>query len=189
MENPVRKTTRFVLENAKDVVIDHAEIEKIAREWAKKKIKAPLWQNPLHLSPHLPGIPRGSAAGMNKRRRNSSSGVQHPAGRWGDLSNTDEKTLLTYLFILDSLNFCFWAKDKIKKWHYLYKGKRYSGYFALAATLKAWFEKNPEKANFKYFSKISRKEFCEMFQGGKNLLFLTKRWKILRSVSRVFVRR
>lgn len=153
MENPVRKTTLFVLANAKDVAINHAKIEEVACLWAKKKIKAPLWHNPLHLS------------------------------------NTDEKTLLTYLFILDSLNFCFWADGRKKKWHYLYKGKRYSGYFALAVALKAWFEKNSEKANFEYFSKISRKEFCEIFQGGKNLLFLKKRWKILRSVSRVFVKK
>jgi len=98
----------------------------------------------------------------------------------------DQKKLLTYLLILDSLNFCFWNKKRT--WTISYKGKKYNGYFALSLSLKKFFKENPEKGNLKYFSKISFEEFKKILQGGKNLLFLEKRWQIVRAVSSVLVK-
>ncbi len=158
-KNPVAVTTAFVMRYAKSVFVDTQKIEKIAREWARKKIKPPIWHSPFHFS------------------------------------SADSKSLLVYLIVLDSLNFCFWVDSTgspqvhRRKWHYLYKSKKYSGYFGLAIALKTWFEKNPDKANFEHLSRISWKEFCEIFQGGKNLLFMKKRWEIVRSVSRVFIKK
>ncbi len=47
-----------------------------------------------------------------------------------------------YLFVLDSLNFCFWAKNAKEKWQIQYeKNKNLNGYFALAFSLKKAVEK------------------------------------------------
>lgn len=94
----------------------------------------------------------------------------------------NQRTLLDYLIILDAINFCFWSKKD--KWEIFYKGKFYDGYFAFALALKRFFEENPNKANFYYFSKISFKEFNYILRGRGELLLLKKRWKILRAVSK-----
>jgi len=89
-----------------------------------------------------------------------------------------------YIFILDSLNFCFWAESGKDKWNINYRGKSYDGYFALSLALKDFFENNPEKGNLKYFSDISRDEFISILQGGENLQFVEERFEIIKSVSR-----
>ena len=86
------------------------------------------------------------------------------------LQTNNQQMMLDYLILLDALNFCFWNEDK--RWTINYKGKKYNGYFALSLTLKKFFGENPKKASLEYFSKISFKEFKEILQGGRNLLFL-----------------
>jgi len=104
------------------------------------------------------------------------------------LDSLDEEQMLTYFFILDSLNFCFWPPKKIggqwaEKWHVKYKREKHSGYFGLSIALKKFFEKHAEKANFFYLHKISFREFCEILGGTGELLFLKKRWEILKDLS------
>jgi len=103
------------------------------------------------------------------------------------LQTRNQKKMLDYLILLDAINFCFWSKKK--KWQIKYKGKKYDGYFALSLALRKFFEENPEKANLNYFSKIPFKEFKEILQDGKNLLFLEKRWQIARAVSKTLIER
>lgn len=98
------------------------------------------------------------------------------------LQTKNKIAMLDYLIILDSLNFCFWSERK-KRWQIDYGRKKYNGYFALSLNLKKFFEENPKKANLNYFAIISFKEFILILQGGKNLLFLKKRWQIVRVVS------
>lgn len=95
----------------------------------------------------------------------------------------DSRKQLDYLIVLDALNFCFWSKDEC--WSFSYKGGRYNGYFALSLSLKKFFEEKPEKAEMSYLSRLSYGEFCEMLGGGRSLLFLRERWKILRSIAQV----
>lgn len=148
-KNPVRETTRFVVENAKDVKISSEKIKEVADVLIKEVAEPSLW----------------------------------PSGMYLEINSQQE--ILDYLIILDSLNFCFWSKKK--KWHVNYKGKEYSGYYALSVALKKFFEKNPVKANLNYFSKISYKEFKDVLGGAKNLLFLRKRWQIVVAVARTII--
>lgn len=83
--------------------------------------------------------------------------------------------LLTYLFVLDSLNFCFWPK----KWKIKYKNKIFSGYFALSLKLKEFFETKKE-VNFQSLAKINFSEFKKFFW---ELPLLEQRYKILKKVS------
>jgi len=92
---------------------------------------------------------------------------------------------LDYFLILDSINFCFWNEGK--RWEIEYKGKKYNGYYALALTLKKFFEER--SPNLGYFVDISRKEFNSILQEGKNLYFLEERWEIVKAVSREVIKR
>lgn len=102
------------------------------------------------------------------------------------LNTKNEKLLLTYLILLDSLNFCFWSKKK--KWRIYYKGRYYNGYFGLSLALKKFFLENKKIANFNYFSKISFNQFSEILKGKGELLFLKKRHQIVKEVSKFFLR-
>ncbi|HOK35431.1 MAG TPA: queuosine salvage family protein [Candidatus Pacearchaeota archaeon] len=97
----------------------------------------------------------------------------------------DENSLLTYLIILDSLNFCFWSKKE--KWGIYYKNNFYEGYFGWSLALKKFFLKNPEKANFEYFSNIGFNQFLEILKGKGELELIRKRYQILKSVSKKFL--
>ena len=103
------------------------------------------------------------------------------------LETKNVKQLLTYLFILDAINFCFWHPSG-EKWTITSKGIVYNGYLALALALKDYFEKNPEKADFAYFAKMPFSEFQALLGGGKNLLFLKTRWAIIRAISKYFLK-
>jgi len=103
------------------------------------------------------------------------------------LETKNQEKMIDYLIILDAVNFCFWSKKE--KWHIFYNNKKYDGYFALSLALKEFFEKNPKKGNLKYFQYISFEEFKDILRGGKNLLFLKKRWEITRKVSQSLVKK
>ncbi len=105
------------------------------------------------------------------------------------LVTDNDKQMMNYLFILDTLNFCFW-NDRGERWYFSHRGKKTGGYFGMALALKNFFEKYPNKSNFEYLAKISFKEFADLiFQGGENLLFLKERFKALRGVALVMVRK
>lgn len=104
------------------------------------------------------------------------------------LETGDETRMLDYLIILDSLNFCFWHPRK-DRWTIAHNHEKYSGYFALSLALKNYFEKHPNKATLRNFADISFEEFIYLLQGGHHLLFLNKRWEIIRAVSQYLVKR
>jgi YHS domain-containing protein len=170
--SPVLKSTLYVIERAKSVKINCEKIKELAEKWVKGKMEIP----------------------------------SRPAE---DILDTDdERIILDYLIILDTINFCFWSpfakasEDRPsfseasegraiqkEKWNIEYKGKRYDGYFAMSLALKRFFEKNPEKANIEYFSKISFKDFCYILKGKGDLQFLKERWRGVKLVSKVLSRK
>jgi len=144
--NPVRETTKKVVENAKHVRINRDKIEELALQWHKSGLPIRLWDRSIHLQ------------------------------------TDDQEKMLTYLLMLDSLNFCFWS-PKNTRWAISYRGKEYTGYFGLSLALREFFETHPDAAKLEYWEKISWQDFLNLFQGGKNLLYLKTRWQIVRNVS------
>ena len=90
-------------------------------------------------------------------------------------SNDSEKTC-EYLFVLDSINFCFWAKEGTDKWKIDYNGKKIDGYNALAFSLKNIFEKE----KFSSFDEFNCSEFKDFFKGENEMPLLKERFEILR---------
>ena len=162
--NPVRRTTLYVVKHSKDVKINYGKIKSLAEKWSKAKLNVPKWPSNMHFS---------AKGGSSSRRKKGG----------------DNQTL-TYLILLDALNFCFWpapspsdGPNQNKRWEIKYKNKKYDGYFALSLALREFFIKNHGRANFNYLKNISFAEFRKILQGGKNLQFLKKRWQITRKIS------
>jgi hypothetical protein len=88
-----------------------------------------------------------------------------------------EKTC-EYLFVLDSLNFCFWNKDEVEKWKT--ENGRLSGYFALAYALKKAAESGKPKLEADSILKLSYRDFTRIFAGTGKLLLLKRRFEILK---------
>ena len=44
--------------------------------------------------------------------------------------------VISYLLVVDTLNFCFWPERGKAKWEMTYKGEKLSGYYAMAASIK-----------------------------------------------------
>lgn len=150
-KSPVLASTKFVVNNAKDVKINIVRIKEIARIWIKQDITFPDWPKEMHLE------------------------------------SNDVRKKLDYLILLDGLNFCFWQKDQKDKWRIQYKGNEYNGYFSLSLALKVFYENNPEKANYTYFSTISFSRFKKILDGRGNLLLMKERWLTLRAISKVMI--
>lgn len=97
----------------------------------------------------------------------------------------EERRLLDYLIILDSLNFCFWSATP---WHIRHDGQSYRGYMAFALRLKECFEQFPEQFTFQALATISLADFSHYWKGQGTLPLLLERWRVAQAVSRVMVR-
>lgn len=156
MENPVRISTKFVVENARYVKINKKAVLDLAYWITTYDL---FWDQ-----------------------------LKSPAETRNVISlGGSPKEQIEFLFILDSINFCFWSKKK--KWNITYDGRTHSGSVGAAYAIKRFFEQNPKKANPTYFSLISYKEFRSIFNGRGELLLLKERWKCVRELCKTLLER
>lgn len=87
----------------------------------------------------------------------------------------DSERTCEYLFVLNSINFCFWAKNENDKWKIDYNGKKIGGYNALAFLLKKIFE----NTDFSSFDEFTYSEFRKLFYGEKEIPLIKERFDIL----------
>jgi hypothetical protein len=97
---------------------------------------------------------------------------------------TEEDTV-SYLLVLDSLNFCFWPLPGKAKWEISYGSEKISGYYALAAALKTALESGSPLTKADYLSHLSLEELKTILGGRGELQLLERRLKILREVGKV----
>ncbi len=90
-----------------------------------------------------------------------------------------------WIFVLDALNFCFWAEPGQQKWSIEYNGEELSGYWALAASLKRAHEEGVPLTNAEYLSTISSKTVDKIFRGKERIPLFQERVHNLREVGRV----
>ncbi|MCS7165822.1 MAG: queuosine salvage family protein [Candidatus Calescibacterium sp.] len=74
----------------------------------------------------------------------------------------DPLKAIWYFFVLDSVNFCFWAEKKSEKWKVRYKDKYLDGYDALAVCIKREAENSNVFTYPYYWAKIFVGEFMRM---------------------------
>jgi len=83
----------------------------------------------------------------------------------------DNEKTVSYLLVLDAINFCFWPPSGKNKWEFTYQSKSLSGYYALAASLKKAIESGVPITNAGYLADISLAELKKVL-GGRGVLQL-----------------
>ncbi len=92
---------------------------------------------------------------------------------------------VSYLLVLDSLNFCFWPAHKKARWEIQYGPESLSGYLALAASLKRAMESGVPITRADYLAGISPETLKNIFGGQGDLQLIERRTLILRELGRV----
>ncbi|MEK7172784.1 MAG: queuosine salvage family protein, partial [Patescibacteria group bacterium] len=95
-----------------------------------------------------------------------------------------------YIFLLDSLNFCFWSDKGQPRWTITHRAKQINGYFALALALKKALKKYPIlDANF--LAKISRQNLADIFaaSNGQTIPLFENRLAITRQTGSVLAKK
>ncbi len=96
---------------------------------------------------------------------------------------------LTYLIVLDSINFCFWPLPGKKRWQIRYRGEILSGYYALAVALKEAFEKEEIPiAEAEFLASLEMNAFCDVLGGEGSLQLINERLLILRETGEKLMR-
>lgn len=98
---------------------------------------------------------------------------------------TPEQTT-NYLLLLDALNFCFWGEPR---WRVTYQGKRYDGYWALAAALKRALENGLPLYDAAYLADLDAARLQRVFQGEHTIPLFDSRLDNAREVGRVLIER
>jgi len=92
-----------------------------------------------------------------------------------------------WIFVLDALNFCFWADPGQSKWTIKYGGEELSGYWALAASLKRAYEEGVPLTNAEFLATISSKTVAKIFRGTQTIPLFQQRVKHLREVGAILL--
>ncbi len=94
---------------------------------------------------------------------------------------------VSYLLVLDSLNFCFWPAPGKVRWEIEYKSRRLSGYYALAASLKKAIESGIPITRAEYLAGLSLSELKKILAGKGELQLLEHRLKILNELGQLLL--
>lgn len=97
----------------------------------------------------------------------------------------DVNKSLRYVFVLDTLNFCFWNKQN--KWTVDYQGKKHSGYRALAASLTRAMDENVPITNPDYLANMQMKDLEYLLRGKGELLLKDERLKGINELGKVLI--
>lgn len=98
-----------------------------------------------------------------------------------DYSQFDDEELMRYFILRESLNFCFW--DSKPKWKIKHNGNWYSGSYGLLYALNQAIHNNPDILNPNYLSRLSFKEFNEIFTGTTTIPLAKERYDIIQGLS------
>jgi hypothetical protein len=120
-------------------------------------------------------------------RKVLADGIQVP--RWDHLyhfSGSGED-MVSYLLVLDSINFCFWPTPGKAKWEIEYESRKLSGYYALAASLKHAIESGAPITEAEYLAELTLSELKEILGGQGELPLLEHRLHILNELGQVLL--
>lgn len=96
-------------------------------------------------------------------------------------SDGTERTL-SYLFLLDTLNFSFWGTPR---WKVEYHGVKLDGYWALAASLKRAVEEEIPIWDSEYLATLAPTDLAKILRGEGNVPMFVERWRNAQELGRV----
>jgi hypothetical protein len=94
---------------------------------------------------------------------------------------------VSYLFVLDCLNFCFWPPQGEAKWEITYGSNRLSGYVGLAAALKRALESGAPITKAAWLAEITFEKLKQILGGQGKLPLMEMRTRILNEAGRVLI--
>ena len=97
------------------------------------------------------------------------------------------RATVSYLLVLDSLNFCFWPAWGKVKWEIEYESTRLSGYYGLAAALKRAIESGIPITRAEYLARLTLSELNEILAGQGDLALLEHRLQILNELGQTLL--
>ena len=98
-------------------------------------------------------------------------------------------TTAEWLFLLDTVNHCFWPDVDSPPWTVHYKDETLSGYWALAASLKRAMEEGFAIQRATTLAQLDSKTLAHIFRGRGNIPLFEKRLKNLRQAGEVLLDR
>jgi len=115
-------------------------------------------------------------------RRLYKSGIKVPP--WSKAYHLCEggRETVSYLLVLDALNFCFWLPEKENRWEVAWESESLSGYFALAASLATAMQSGIPLARADYLAGLSGEMLQEILGGKGKLQLMEERARILNEV-------
>ena len=114
--------------------------------------------------------------------RIARSGAGPPAWNTHYHFTGDERSVASFVLILDTLNYCFWPEPR---WVFDYEGEILNGYWALASSLKTAILAGRPILDARYLSKISPDELAELLGGQGRLALMDQRAAGLREIGRL----
>ena len=122
-------------------------------------------------------IDRQSLAGFS--RKLLADGIEVPA--WDCLYHFcgEGEDTVSYLLVLDSLNFCFWPAAGKAKWEIEYESKKLSGYYGLAACLKRAVKSGSPIIEAEYLAELTPSKLKQILGGQGELPLMEHRLHIL----------
>jgi len=107
-----------------------------------------------------------------------------PWNRTYHFCNSERETV-SYLLVLDSINFCFWPTPEENRWEIAWGSRRLSGYFALAASLTRAMKSGIPLERAGYLAGLSLAMFREILGGRGELQLMDERVTILNELGHV----
>ncbi len=99
-----------------------------------------------------------------------------------DLMSLSISQRINFVFILDSISFCYWSEPK---WTVKYNNKTYDGTWALIASLGKAIENNIPITDFKFLAELDTKKFNEIFENSERMPLKQERLRILNELGNV----
>lgn len=97
------------------------------------------------------------------------------------LSDNDK---LNFLFIFDSLSFCYWGDPK---WTIEFEGKSYDGAFGMLMTLIRAINEGYEILSFDYCANLSKKDFSHILRANIEIPLFKERLDIINEIGRIII--
>ncbi len=120
-------------------------------------------------------------------RKVLADGIEAP--RWDCLYHfcgSGEDTV-SYLLVLDTLNFCFWPVTGKVKWEIEYESENLSGYYALAASLTQAVRSGTPITDAEFLAELTLRELKQLLDGRGELPLLEHRLQNLNELGHVLL--
>jgi hypothetical protein len=94
-----------------------------------------------------------------------------------------------WIFVLDTLNHCFWPEPGSPRWKVHYLNQELSGYWALAASLKRAMEEGIPLQQAETLASMKRETLDRIFRGSGNIPLFDERLANLREAGQILLER